>query len=285
MHKIPSYKHVFVIGAQKAGTTWLQHTFDIDPKFYLPQQQEVHFFDRRQNENIAKYIELYNECNEKQISVDVTPAYLSVRGVIEKIQKNIDIFSAYPKFVVLLREPVARAFAAYQMYLNKGRRYDNFFDALNNDPEITEKSLYGKHIERWLNIFPKQDFKFVFFDEILSDPEHVYTEISNFLDLPDAISDYYKGIPINSGGIDKSTIIPAMKRKGGRLLRNFGLNSAVHVLKKSNMIRMLEKKNQKKLTLDSQTWSIAKKIFLEDIDKLDKLIDLGSIKIQWDYDS
>jgi hypothetical protein len=283
MYTLPSCQHIFVIGAQKAGTTWLQHTFDKDSRFFVPKSQEVHFFDRRQDEDISQYLNKFAQCESHQISVDVTPAYLTAPGVIEKIIHNNNIFRYEPKFIVTLREPVARAFAAYQMYLNYGRNYNSFWDALKNDPEIREKSLYGKHLEKWFDVFPSQNFKIIFFEDIIYSADNVYSELTYFLNLKESLSTYYKETPINTGGLDKNWFIPIIRRKGGSLLRHLGCNGIRHIIKKSSLFRWLENKNKKKLYLDSHSKDIAIKFFLEDVNKLDNLVHLGYIKEKWGY--
>ena len=39
------YPDFIVIGAQKAGTTWLYRNLQIHPQIYLPPEKEIHFFD------------------------------------------------------------------------------------------------------------------------------------------------------------------------------------------------------------------------------------------------
>jgi hypothetical protein len=39
------YPHFLVIGAQKAGTTWLDRNLRAHPKIWLPPEKELHFFD------------------------------------------------------------------------------------------------------------------------------------------------------------------------------------------------------------------------------------------------
>jgi len=39
------YPHFLVIGAQKAGTTWLDRNLRTHPQIWLPPEKEVHFFD------------------------------------------------------------------------------------------------------------------------------------------------------------------------------------------------------------------------------------------------
>lgn len=61
-----------IIGAQKAGTTWLRSNLRCHPEIYLP-STEVHYFDRY-NRPIQQYIRIYQSESNK-ISGDCTPLY------------------------------------------------------------------------------------------------------------------------------------------------------------------------------------------------------------------
>jgi len=42
---MPSFPDFLVIGAQKAGTTWLFQNLRMHPQVWLPPEKEIHFFD------------------------------------------------------------------------------------------------------------------------------------------------------------------------------------------------------------------------------------------------
>ena len=71
--KLPWNEHLFVIGAQKAGTTWLQHVLDADPRFRTTIHQEALFFSQRNEPDISEYVRLFRSGSADDIAVDVTP--------------------------------------------------------------------------------------------------------------------------------------------------------------------------------------------------------------------
>ena len=141
-------KHIIVIGAPKAGTTWLQHVLDAEPSFWCPPHQEVHFFDKRSSDEISSYEAIYLNAPRDAITVDVTPAYIRDKHALSLISKNIDHMAKDVKLIALLREPVSRAFSHYQMFLNYGRNYKDFLAALSQKDEIYWSSMYGMLLTR-----------------------------------------------------------------------------------------------------------------------------------------
>ncbi|AHY45759.1 Hypothetical Protein RradSPS_0476 [Rubrobacter radiotolerans] len=43
------YPHFIGIGAQKAGTTWLDRNLECHPGIWMPPRKEIHYFDRSAN--------------------------------------------------------------------------------------------------------------------------------------------------------------------------------------------------------------------------------------------
>ena len=110
--------HVIVIGAQKAGTTWIQHALDSDSRICTSKEQEVHFFDRESVPDFEVYCRIFTASSECFASADVTPDYLDAPKILPALQEFQRSFSFDPKIVVILRDPVQRAFSAYQMFFN-----------------------------------------------------------------------------------------------------------------------------------------------------------------------
>lgn len=127
-----------IIGAQKSGTTSLHHYLDQHPKLVGSKPKEVHFFERDEHYKLG--IDWYRQSFfdfkhiwGKRIYFEATPDYLYRNGVAERIFKH------YPdiKLIILLREPVARAFSSWNMYRD--------FQAQDKIPAIVKRGyLEGK---------------------------------------------------------------------------------------------------------------------------------------------
>lgn len=115
---LPGVKPSFmVVGAQKAGTTSLYHYLCNHRKLIGSRPKEVHFFD------VDEYFEkgtrwyMRHFKSLKALARDVTsfeanPNYLYIDCCAERLFE----FNPNLRIIILLREPVARAFSAWNMY-------------------------------------------------------------------------------------------------------------------------------------------------------------------------
>lgn len=113
---LPSF---IIAGVQKAGTTALSAMLCTHPNISFSKKKEVHFFDnlKRYNLGISEYLHNFHEWDTSgkggslPVYGESTPYYLASRDACRRISETIpDV-----KLVVLLREPVSRAYSEYQM--------------------------------------------------------------------------------------------------------------------------------------------------------------------------
>ena len=105
-----------IIGVQKSGTTSCIDIFNQHQNIYL-YKNELHYFDLEpyKKNNIENF-----ECNfktkKKKIGIK-TPSYCYLRYSLNRI------YDIYPKIklIIILREPIQRAFSQYNMDLNRNR--------------------------------------------------------------------------------------------------------------------------------------------------------------------
>jgi len=131
---IPS---VIIAGTQKSGTTVLAALLSDHPNVSFSLQKEVHYFDvdRNYNKGVVYYlkhfkpltINLNSNIDDIQLPLvaEATPFYIASRQACSRIAE----LQPDTKLIVLLREPVARAYSEYQM---KKRRVDKQGDFLRS---------------------------------------------------------------------------------------------------------------------------------------------------------
>ena len=115
----------FVIGAQKSGTTTIHNWLVQNEQISLPNIKETHFF----NHNYEKGMNWYNSRFKKKYKIrgEVDPSYLLSKTAALNIKKH---FQA-PKFIILLRKPIDRAYSHYLMTKFRGLENKTFYDAIN----------------------------------------------------------------------------------------------------------------------------------------------------------
>lgn len=120
----PAQPDFLIVGAQKAGTTSLHFYLSQHEKLSGSVPKEIHYFDREDNFNLGdqwyrNHFKDHNATTEN-LYFEGTPDYLYRSFSAEKIYQ----FNLNMKIIILLREPVARAYSAWNMFrdFKEGRK-------------------------------------------------------------------------------------------------------------------------------------------------------------------
>jgi len=203
-----------IVGAQRSGTTTLYRNLIQHPLILPCIRKEVHYFDRYYNcdENwyrghfptFHQMQRLELKYGQKPITGEATPNYMIDPSTINRIAKTIPD----ARLIVLLRNPVDRAFSNYHMNIRKGNEHRSFEEVLESDPVLSAESVenimsdpsswYGKRkknlLQRGLYVyqledlymrFPKENILVLQAEQIFKNESKIFSEIINFLDLPD----------------------------------------------------------------------------------------------------
>lgn len=186
-NKVKKLKHkpdFIVIGAQKAGTTFLRSILMQHSDIYMPQKPvEVHYFNRDISKMKA-YEMLFKDVSEGLIKGEKTPAYMHMS--LKRI-KNLKKQCPNIKLILILRNPVDRAWSQARMetsdWNRKKIRDRDFIRLLWNilDLRNTERSNYVKALEKWLSVFDRKDLYIDFYDNLEENPQVFLKGIYTFL--------------------------------------------------------------------------------------------------------
>lgn len=120
--KTPRKVDIFIVGTQKCGTSAL-HSFLIKHKsIRAGKQKEIDFFNYPCNYN--KGLDFYHsnfslnfkeKCIQKPKLIDASPSYLTDMNP-QITAQNIFNYNNKAQIIVLVRNPIDRAFSAYNMY-------------------------------------------------------------------------------------------------------------------------------------------------------------------------
>jgi len=186
-----------LVGAQKSGTTALHYFLSRHPKVVMGDQQEIHFFD---NDKLfvsgVDYDQLHKHyplVAPSSVAGDCTPSYLYHAPAAERIWR----YNPKIKLLILLRNPVDRAFAHWNMQRFRGREPLDFFDAVREEKtRITgapptearrfayvDRGFYGKQLERLFKFFARKQVKAIKFEEFRDKQSDTLNSIFSFLGL------------------------------------------------------------------------------------------------------
>ncbi len=184
-----------VVGAQKAGTTWLAARLRDHPDIFM-RKGEIHYFDVEDNFKLGEewYASQFGGGASQLMRGEKTPDYLWINrdnGARNDIPLRIHQCVPNAKIIIVLRDPVARAISALNHQI-VARRLSPFISAdevfLGKDDRIRRqfgmlsRGYYAHQIREYQKYF-KDVLVLVFEQDIVKTPIETLSKISAFLNL------------------------------------------------------------------------------------------------------
>jgi len=193
------FKVGFIIcGTQKGGTTALDHYLRQHREICMANKKELHFFDNDENfmDTNPDYVRYHNYFSLKEshsIIGEATPIYMYWNQSIERIHS----YNPNMRLIVILRNPIERAFSHWNMERHRQRESRTFWDAIKEEKKeiqssvhkqhrtfsYLERGLYFKQIKNIYNYFKEDQLLIIRNEELRNDLNKVLQDISNFLSI------------------------------------------------------------------------------------------------------
>ena len=290
--------NLFCIGCPKSGTTTLFKILCQHSQIHTPKFKEPFFFNNSNYQNgIDWYAKTYYDDikNEKWV-LDFTPSYLYSDEALFRINeysKGKDL-----KFIVMLRNPVERAYSHYLHTLRDGLEDLDFNDAIQAESErllnhennllsqlkysYIYQSLYHKHLSKYFESFGRNNFFVINYDSQFLDKSEfklMISDLQNFLEIK--IENLNIEIKENSASESRFKILQTLVNSNGlhkrlaRLLFKSKINRQILI----NKFRKLNEKKMVKKDLEAEIKkNLYEKYFHADVLKLESLLEK---KLNW----
>lgn len=218
--------NLLIIGAGRSGTTSIYKYLDQHPDVCFSSIKEIHYFSIEElyKRGEKYYHSFYDHYQGEKLYASADTYLMMDYQAIEKIKA----YNENIKILVMLRDPVDRAYSSYNYSVNYGYHdaLENFSDCISFEKDIEKvndliqrnnlghlyASQYYKHLSRWLKVFPKENFVFLTTKELKEDPEGLYRKLCLDLNIAEFSLE-------NSGKAHNANAVP--KNKG---LEQFLLN-------------------------------------------------------------
>jgi hypothetical protein len=211
--------HFIILGAQKCGTTSLYDYLVAHPHVAPACEKEIHFFDKNFRKGASWYQAQFPGLHvEDLVSGEASPYYIfhphAPRRVLELVPRA--------KLIVLLRNPIDRAYSHYQHEVRLGFETLSFEDAiaqeeqrLSGEVEIMlqdenyfsfnhqhysylARGVYVDQLQTWLNLFPREQILIIKSEDLYNNPRAVWEQLRGFMSLPEFEQEEYANY--NEGG-------------------------------------------------------------------------------------
>lgn len=253
----------FVLGAQKAGTTSLHDMLSRHHEIALPATKETHFFSHadRTARGMQWYLDQFEVHDGTRFQGEIDPEYLYSTTAPDVIRK----LTTVAKFVIILRNPLDRAFSQYQMSLRRGYEQLAFAEALLRQEErlngdkadfardhwsYSSRSLYASQIRRFTDTFQDAEFLFVRSDSLSGSG---YEQVCDFIGVRPALPFGNQALRSNSATNPRSSFLrDLLYAPHGKSTLRALLVSAVPPNIKRQIFLWLDRINQKPAVLDRE---------------------------------
>jgi hypothetical protein len=187
-----------VVGAQKSGTTALNYYLKRHPQIALPIKKELHFFDNDElfaggNVSYEPLHEMFRPARPGSIAGENTPVYLYWRPALPRIRD----YNPAMKFIVILRNPIERAFSQWNMQRARGIEPLDFLEAVEAEPHriaaaapkqlrkfsYLDRGRYGEQLARAFRLFPRERFLVIKYEEFRARQHEIVEAVFRFLNL------------------------------------------------------------------------------------------------------
>jgi hypothetical protein len=206
-----------IIGGQRCGTTSMYRTLAQHPAVLKAVLHKgVHYFDTSYGEGMGWYrghfplqltaARVARRTGVRPLTFESSPYYMFHPLAADRINRDLpDV-----KLLVLLRDPVERAYSAHAHELARGFETEDFETALALEDErlagqaeqlvadptyrshshqhhgYLQRGRYVEHLERLEQVFGRDRLHVVDSHEFFTRPETAYDRVLEFLDLPHA---------------------------------------------------------------------------------------------------
>ncbi len=188
------------VGVQKAGTTALFHYLRKHPAVAMSDWKELHYFSNTsldfQIEEQKNYVDYHQhfDWNTEKMRGEITPQYCYSNAAIDRIFK----YNPQMKIILILRNPIERAFSHWNMRLNTKRIKSSFLDCIKADilrhkfnvqfdqypdDDYVRRGFYVEQIDRIYRYFPKEQVHIIKYEAFRAHQQQALLDILLFLGL------------------------------------------------------------------------------------------------------
>jgi hypothetical protein len=195
-----TWPNFFIVGAAKAGTTSLYYYLEEIPGVYMSKVKEPyyfspHFVQRYPGETVTdkeEYLRLFENASSYIAVGEASPSYLWDPDSPKLIHQAVPT----ARMIILLRDPIERAYSHYLMDVKFGshdkklsiyqdlmRRYESQEKAYGISPLYVEFGMYYEQVKRYFDEFGREQVKVIIYEEFIQHPEETVNDVLAFLEV------------------------------------------------------------------------------------------------------
>lgn len=229
--------NLLIIGAQRSGTSSLFKYLGAHPSCKPSVRKEVRFFTEFYDRGVDWYRSHFPFASRNRVVFEATPDYLLDPRVPDRASRLLP----ETRIIVLIRDPIERAYSHYWHNRRLGTERLSFEDALESEPDridahmrrlmsgseepapkeflrysYVERGRYSSQLERWFEFIARNRVLILRSEEFYADTDHSFQKILAFLGLPAWRPTTYR----NFSYVKQPPVIPPMPQKSREWLES-----------------------------------------------------------------
>lgn len=221
------------IGPGKTGTTWMYRVLRAHPEVRMSSVKETLFFTEEHDRGRDWYLSFFEGAEAYPASGEISQTYFWSPEAPPRIRD----YRADMELIATVRHPVDRAFSHYLWHVRNGELTCGFREALAERPYLLERGFYARHLERWLEHFPREQILVLPFWE-LKDERAFARRIFEFIGVD---PDFFPEEVDRALGASRPRLrwLARVAKVGARAVRRLGFPRLVQAVKNSRPARLL----------------------------------------------
>jgi hypothetical protein len=289
----------FIVGAPKAGTTSLYRYLGQHSRIFMSARKEPLFFCGYESNFIGpgskafnrdlisdekSYLELFKESRPDMITGEASTDYLSCPLAGQRIKE----WNENAKIIIILRNPIERAFSEHMHLIRDGLEKNSFKIALELEQERrkkgyiplfwhTKRGFYYEATKIFIELFGKRNVKIVLFDEYLCNAEGVTQEVLSFLGVENERLDISS--KANVSGVPNIRFLQDLYRSFRSADHNSFIKRLARILSASSVRQRvqniyLSRNMRRAADMGQEERQYLTSVFREDVKQLGKLLEI-----------
>lgn len=282
-----------IVGAAKAGTTYLYSILKQHPEIYLPDIKECRYYSNIGEKNIIPYTSkpvvsienkevyysLFDNVDQQKAIGEISPDYLyyykeSIKNIKNELGTDV-------KIIIILRNPVERAYSAYYHLVRLYDIKNTFLEVLSSEKEwvktniwwgcfVAHPGYYYDAVNEYLKYFANT--KVLLFEDLVGNQDETLESILSFLEV-DSEFNFEKPTFLNKTGRPKSIITKKIINISSRFINKLGsFIPQERLLKLLSYIEKQKERNLYKPDLERDEKNMLINLYNNDIKDLAQLI-------------
>jgi len=258
------------VDPDKSGSSWLFKVLESHPECFVPECKDIYYFDNYYDRGADWYLKFFEKSAPHCKAIaEISHGYLFDEQVPARVYENFPSM----KIMAALRNPVERSISHYFYLKSSGLIKSDFKSAIKERPGILRSSLYYYSVKRYMDLFPAEQLKITFFDDLQKSPRDYAFDIFQFLGLKQIdCMDFDE--KVREARKPKNYLLARTLKLAAIRARDLGLTNLVGKIKNSDAVNLLYKPlgqgEKQQVSDDVKLWLLDH--FAEDISRLESLM-------------